>query len=85
MNNKELRENANGTNAEAVPAEKQPNLFKNNDCPSVPDGNGGMEEKKINEVPSYENGWEKRHFDDEHGNPQAVWKKDGVEVPVCGK
>ena len=30
MNNKELKENANGTNAEAVPAEKQPNLFKNN-------------------------------------------------------
>ena len=44
-----------------------------------------MEEKKINEVPSYENGWEKRHFDDEHGNPQAVWEKGGVEVPVCGK
>ena len=59
LNNKELKENANGTNAEAVPAEKQPNLFKNNNCPSVPDGNGDMKGKKLIEIPSYENDWGK--------------------------
>ena len=82
MNNKELKENANGTNAEAVPAEKQPNLFKNNNCPSVPDGNGDMKGKKLIEIPSYENDWGKRHFDDEDGNPKQVWEKDGVTVPI---
>ena len=85
LENKGLGDFQSATNQPDVADGKQPNLFKNKDCCGVADGNGGMEEKKINEVPSYENGWEKRHFDDEHGNPQAVWKKDGVEVPVCGK
>jgi hypothetical protein len=85
LGNKDLGDFKSATNQPDVADRKQSNLFKNKDCCGVADGNGGMEEKKINEVPSYENGWEKRHFDDEHGNPQAVWKKDGVEVPVCGK
>ena len=78
MNNKELKENANGTNAEAVPAEKQPNLFKNNNCPSVPDGNGDMKGKKLIEIPSYESGWGKV-TPIEGGQ---FWEKDGVTAPI---
>ena len=78
MNNKELKENANGTNAEAVPAEKQPNLFKNNNCPSVPDGNGDMEWKKLIEIPSYKNGWGKV-TPIEGGR---FWEKNGVTIPI---
>ena len=82
LNNKELGDFQNVTNLPNVTDEKQSSLFKNNNVTNVTDENGGMEEKKINELPSYENGWVTRHFDDEYGNPQVVWEKDGVQVPV---
>lgn len=82
LNNKELGGFQNVTNPQNVTDVKQPNLFKNNNVTNVTDKNGGMEVKKTNEVPSYKNGWQKKHFDDEYGNPQAVWEKDGLEVPV---
>lgn len=82
LENKELEDIQNVTNHPNVTDKKQDNLFKNNIVTDVTDKNRNMEEKKINEVPSYENGWAKKHFDDKYGNSQAVWEKGGLEVPV---
>jgi len=81
LSNKELGDFQNVTNHPNVTDEKQPNLFKNNNMTNVTDKNEGMEEEKINETPSHENGWNKV-FPVE-GEP--FWRKGGVEVPVCGK
>ena len=86
MNNKGLEEKQNVTKDLVLPSEIGVNPLQNNNVSSVTFSEGGIDEKEhLNEVPSYGNGWSKRHFEDENGKSKAVWEKDGLVVPACTK
>ena len=86
LNKNGLEEKENVTEDPVLPFKTGVTPLGNNNVSSVTFSEGGIDEKEhLNEVPSYENGWSKRYFEDENGKSKAVWEKDGLVVPACTK